>query len=77
MIELLRTSDPVKLSAVLALLRDGGVEAHAFDQAAGSLWQAAIPVRLMIDEADRPNARRLLWDAGFRQATDGEWDLLA
>jgi len=75
MIELLRTTDAVKLSAVQALLRDNGVEAEAFDRAAGSLWQAAIPVRLMVSDDDLPQARRLLRDAGFRQAQDNDWDL--
>jgi Putative prokaryotic signal transducing protein len=75
MIELLRTTDPVKLSAVQTVLRDEGVETVAFDRAAGSLWQAAIPVRLMVSEDDLPQARRLLREAGFRPAADGDWDL--
>lgn len=75
MIELARTTDPVKLSALHAALTDGGVRAHVFDRAAGSLWQMAIPLRLMIDPTDEQRARRLLWDAGFAKAADGEWDL--
>ena len=75
MIELARTSDIVKSSAMEAILRQGGLQTYVFDRAAGSLWQAAIPLRLMIDAGDEAQARRLLWDGGFRPGGDGEWDL--
>ncbi|MGH6987881.1 MAG: putative signal transducing protein [Caulobacteraceae bacterium] len=77
MLELLRTTDPVKLSAALALLADGGVEAEVFDSGAGNLWQGVIPQRLMVRIADRFRAERLLSAAGFRKAADGDWDLHA
>ncbi len=75
MIELLRTTDAIKLSAVKALLADGGVEALVFDAAAGALWQGVIPQRLMVADRDLAAATRLLRQAGFRKAADGDWDL--
>ncbi|MEO8811799.1 MAG: DUF2007 domain-containing protein [Caulobacteraceae bacterium] len=75
MIELLRTTDPIKLTALQAALASGGVVATAFDAAAGSLWQAVIPVRLMVADGDANAARRVLREAGFREASDGDWDL--
>ena len=75
MIALLRTTDPIKLSSVRALLDDAGVETLTFDGAAGGLWPTVIPVRLMVSDADANNARRLLREAGFTAAKDGDWDL--
>lgn len=75
MIALMRTVDAVKFSAVEALLRDAGVETLTFDGAAGSLWRSIIPVRLMVGDDDLARARRVLFDAGFREAGDGDWDL--
>ena len=75
MIELLRTTDAIKLSAARALLADGGVEALVFDAAAGGLWQGVIPQRLMVADQDLDAASRLLREAGFRKAADGDWDL--
>jgi hypothetical protein len=75
MIALLTTIDPVKLSAVRALLAGEGIESETFDTAAGALWRAVIPVRLMVAEADADNARRVLRQAGFTEAADGDWDL--
>ena len=75
MIALLTTIDQVKLSAVRALLADEGIEAEVFDAAAGALWRAVIPMRVMIAEGDLARARRALREAGFSQAGDGDWDL--
>jgi hypothetical protein len=75
MVTLLQTTDAVKLSAVAALLRGAGVETAVFDTAAGALWLAIIPMRLMVDESDLLDARRMLREAGFREAKDGDWDL--
>ena len=75
MIALLRTTDPIKLSSVRALLTGAGVETLTFDAAAGGLWPTVIPVRLMIAAADADTARRLLREAGFAEAKDGDWDL--
>lgn len=75
MIALLRTTDPIKLSSVRALLDDAGVETQTFDAAAGGLWPSVIPVRLMVSDTDVDRARRLLREAGFAEAKDGDWDL--
>jgi len=77
LIALLRTTDPIKLGAVRALLEDAGLETEVFDGAAGALWRGIIPVRLMIAEAAVHEARRLLRLAGFVEARDGDWDLRA
>ena len=77
MIAILTTTDPIKLSAVQALLADAAVECAVFDSAAGGLWRAIIPQRLMIDDADAAQARRALRAAGFVAAADGDWDLRA
>ena len=77
MIVILTTTDAVKLSAVQAVLADAGVAAEVFDSAAGGLWRAIIPMRLMIDDADEASARRALREGGFVEAGDGDWDLRA
>jgi hypothetical protein len=74
-IAILTTTDPVKLSAAQALLAGENVESAVFDTAAGGLWTAIIPQRLMIDEADAARARSALRAAGFTEAADGDWDL--
>jgi hypothetical protein len=75
MIALLATHDAVKLSAVRAILTRAGVEFQVFDTATGNLLPSAIPVRVMVAEADLPAARTALWSAGFREARDHDWDL--
>jgi hypothetical protein len=74
-IAILTTTDPVKLSAAQAILDGEHVESAVFDTAAGGLWTAIIPMRLMIDEADAGRARSALRAAGFAEAADGDWDL--
>jgi hypothetical protein len=65
MIELLRSNDVVRLSWLIALLADAGIEAVVFDRhtsiAEGSI--GALPCRLMVDEDDAPRARRILAEA--------------
>ena len=75
MTPVLTTTDPVKLSAAEAILAGAGVETLVFDRAAGALWTAIIPMRLMIADADLAQARRALKAAGLREAADGDWDL--
>ncbi len=75
MMTLLQTTDAVKVTAVAALLRGAGVRFETFDTAAGSLWRAIIPIRVMVDDDDHGRASRLLRDAGFVEARDGDWDL--
>jgi len=73
--ELARTTDMIKLSALRAALESAGVAAEIFDGAAGALLQAAIPLRLMVADADRRRADQALRDAGFHRAADNDWDL--
>ena len=64
--ELLRTTDAVRLSWLVALLADAGIEAVVFDTHAsimdGSI--GAIPRRLMVAAEDEAEAIRILKDAG-------------
>ncbi len=75
MIALLTTTDAIKLGAAQAALAGAGVASEVFDGAAGALWRAVIPMRLMIADDDQARARRALFDAGFAEASDGDWDL--
>ncbi|MBX6321502.1 MAG: DUF2007 domain-containing protein [Rhodospirillaceae bacterium] len=63
---LLRTTDPVKLSWLVALLRDQGVEAVVLDThtsiVEGSIQ--AIPCRVMVPAEALEKARRILREAG-------------
>ena len=63
MIELIKTSDAVRLSFLRAVLKDAGIETTVFDAGAGSLWGTAITSRLMVDEADLNQAKRVLAEA--------------
>ena len=70
--ELLRTRDQVRLSFLLALLADAGVEAVVMD-AHVSAVEAGIqgfPRRLAVGDDDYPHARRVLEEAG-EGASDG------
>ena len=75
MIAFLTTTDTVKLSAAEAVLSGAGVTATVFDRAAGSLWTAIIPMRLMIDADQLGLARSAMASAGWTGAADGDWDL--
>jgi type III secretory pathway lipoprotein EscJ len=63
MVELLHTTDPVRLSWIQALLADAGIEAVILDEGAGSLWGTAIARRIMVDDADLAQAKRILAQA--------------
>ena len=64
--ELLRTTDAVRLSWLLALLREAGIEAVVFDTHTSILEGSigAIPRRLMVLAEDEAEAIRVLKDAG-------------
>lgn len=64
--ELLRATDPVRLSWLIALLADAGIEAVLFDVHTSVLEGSigAIPQRLMVDEEDSAQAFRVLREAG-------------
>jgi Putative prokaryotic signal transducing protein len=61
--ELLSTSDAVRLSFLRAVLTDAGIETVVLDAGAGSLWGAAIWPRLMVDEDDLAQAKRVIAQA--------------
>lgn len=60
------SNDPVRLSFLMALLADAGIQATILDSHAsvmdGSI--GAVPRRLVVAEADEAAARRVLRDAG-------------
>ena len=66
MIELLRITDPVRLSWLVALLADAGIEAIVLDTHTSILEGSigAIPRRLMVDGDDADLAVRILREAG-------------
>ena len=70
--ELLRTTDPVRLSWLMALLAEQEIEAIVFDTHTSILEGSigAIPRRLLVGNDDYETARRLLADAGEME-TDG------
>ena len=75
MIPLLTTTNAIKISAVEAVLAAAGVTATVFDRAAGALWTAIIPMRVMVSAEEAGAARLALRAAGFIPALDGDWDL--
>ena len=58
MIELLETSDPIRLSFLRALLTDAGIESFVFDSEGP--WPGAIPIRLMVSADDEAAARAVV-----------------
>jgi len=64
--ELLRTNDMVRLSWLLALLKDARVEAWVLDGHASAVEGSigALPRRLVVAEEDYTRARALLLDSG-------------
>lgn len=65
MVELERTSDPIRLSALRSVLLDADIDHVVFDAAAGSILQGVIPFRLMVREDEVELARRALSEAGL------------
>jgi hypothetical protein len=64
-IELERTSDPVRLSVLRSVLTDAEIDHYVFDTGAGNTWPGAIPMRLMVREEDIELARRAIAEAGL------------
>ncbi|MCH7931392.1 MAG: DUF2007 domain-containing protein [Proteobacteria bacterium] len=66
MVELLRTTDPVRISWITALLADARIGTVVLDThtsiAEGSL--GVLPRRMMVDDDDIVRARRVLDEAG-------------
>jgi hypothetical protein len=63
---LVESVDPVRLSFLLALLRDAGIEAVLLDQHISALEGGigAFPRRLVVLDEDAAAARRLMREAG-------------
>lgn len=61
MVELLRSDNPVLISAVIAALAEVGIDAVEFDGIA-DIYGAALPRRLMVLEDDLIRARRIASD---------------
>jgi hypothetical protein len=59
MIELLRTEDPVLISALKAALDEAGIEAFAFDGPISDIYGAVFPRRLMVHPDDLDAAREI------------------
>jgi hypothetical protein len=60
------TNDPVRISFLMVLLQDAGIESVLLDQYASAVEGSigAIPRRLMVAEDDAAQARRVLREAG-------------
>ena len=69
MLEVLRSNDAVVISFAQAVLREHGIATFVADQhisiAEGSI--GAFPRRLLVDDADVPNARLALTQAGLEK----------
>lgn len=63
---LIATNDPVRLSFLVALLRDAGIECMLLDGHVSAVEGSigAIPRRLAVLAEDESHARRILADAG-------------
>ncbi|MEO1198912.1 MAG: DUF2007 domain-containing protein [Pseudomonadota bacterium] len=71
--ELFRTNDPVLISFVEALMSDAGILIVVLDQNMSILEGSigVLPRRVMVDEDDERQARRILRDAGLEASTVG------
>jgi hypothetical protein len=63
---ILTSNDPVRLSFLMALLRDAGIGCVLLDSHASAIEGSisAIPRRIVVAEADERHARRVLREAG-------------
>jgi hypothetical protein len=63
---LVQTNEPVRLSFLIALLRDAGIASTLLDGHTSAVEGSigAIPRRLMVAAADEAHARRVLREAG-------------
>lgn len=60
------TNDPVRISFLRALLRDGGIDCQVFDEFASGVDGSigAVPRRLVVADDDAELARAILAEAG-------------
>ena len=70
MIELLRTPDPVLMSALKAALDEAGIGSFEFDGPIADIYGAVFPRRLMIHEDDLKEARAIAAELAPDQLPD-------
>jgi hypothetical protein len=63
MVEVAKTTDPVRLGYLRSALAEAGIDSVAFDSAAGALWPGAFPNRLMVEDRDAWRARIVIEQA--------------
>lgn len=65
--EIIRTHDPVLVSAVEALLEGEGITVFVADRHVSALEAriAAFPLRILVPEEEAARARRAVFDAGW------------
>jgi len=63
---LVKSSDPIRLSFLVSLLRDAGIEAEILDVQISAMegMIGAFPRRLVVSDDDEIRARRVLAEAG-------------
>jgi hypothetical protein len=63
---LVKSSDPIRLSFLVSLLRDAGIEAEILDTQISAMegMIGAFPRRLVVSDDDEIRARRVLKEAG-------------
>jgi hypothetical protein len=63
---LVKSNDPIRLSFLVSLLRDAGIEADLLDGHVSAVEGSigAFPRRLVVSDDDAGRARRILSDAG-------------
>ena len=68
--ELIRTTDPVRLSFLTALLRDAAIEPLLLDVYVSAVEGSigAFPKRLMVESGDADAARRIIDEAGYGES---------
>jgi len=65
-IEVLTTNDPIKLNFAETVLRDAGIETMTLDANTAAVFGGSLPWvkrRLLVPEADGPEAKRVLAEA--------------
>ena len=61
--ELLATTDAVRLSFLCSVLKDAGIETIVLDNGVASVLSSLFESRLMVEDADLAQARRVIANA--------------
>ena len=61
--ELLATNDAVRLSFLCSVLKDAGIETIVLDNGVASVLSSLFESRLMVEDADLAQARRVIANA--------------